>query len=311
MRVASDVGCDGTRCSTGVTGAAGTSCPPARPVLGLLGSACRAGEGPGKHCCMGLDSAGRTSSDLHTGSLFLLCKTSRPAPVVFYLWRRKFAVARSCGFVGVWLGCSSSSRDWCVPREGSSAGCPWAGSAPAPPVMSSSGVPPARASLRCCWGAHRELSRAPQMQGWCVPAPHPSWHGLHGGVLGHVLGSGSQSPGNCRKPGGVWVGAASSGRGCSPPPMDSCLLLRDLHFQFTMAISRWNITRQTLCHRGDCAKSINSTGAGVNPDNVIFYQSRETEKLLGSVNVLMQPHLSKKGKGDAGDRQSTGIFSVY
>ena len=269
----------------GATGAAGTASPPAGPVLGW-------GAGSEERGCSCWDGAGGAwhRSALHSGSWLLLCKTNQPTPVVFCLHKSKFVVAQSCGFVRVQLWCSDTCAS-CFPHMG----YPWAGSASRTPpwrapvgsllrqrvspraFQSIENARPVRA------GASSFLAPAAWGRCWCVQAGLRA--GARGAVttrcsLGWCLG-GLLAPGEARE-------------GCSPSPAALCALRRDLHFQFTMAVSRWNITAQTLCHRGGCAKCVNSTGAGASPGDVIFNRSGEVGGLWGSVCVLMQPHLSAR-----------------
>lgn len=60
-------------------------------------------------------------------------------------------------------------------------------------------------------------------------------------------------------------------------------------------ISPWNITMQTLCHRGGCAESINSTGAGVRTEDVILSQSRAIGWFWRAVHVLTQLQFVTRG----------------
>lgn len=83
--------------------------------------------------------------------------------------------------------------------------------------------------------------------------------------------------------------------------MCSCSCRPALSFPgFTLSIyngiSPWNITMQTLCHRGGCAESINSTGAGVRTEVVILSQSRAIGWFWGVVHVLIQLRLSRVGE---------------
>lgn len=67
---------------------------------------------------------------------------------------------------------------------------------------------------------------------------------------------------------------------------------------------------QILCHRGGCAKSINSTGAGANPEDVIFNRFKDIGRLWGSVYVLMRPRLSTRVGGVPGVNRVQVVFSV-